>query len=229
MNLTANRVRGVLAALLIGGAFAGGAARAAIIYETEDPFGGIFGINGFDVFQNQSVGVRFTPDADYSLQTIGAWFMNNDASGVHHERVTMTLRDDNSGGGISIPGNTIFETWVFNVSATGWNPELEVLDSFVQPVLREGINYWIVAESDAPPFVDPVWNIASEGIGFMAFTDSRTGEWQPGGFSGVVSVIVEGAPAGPAFPPGDMNCDGALNGGDIDPFFLALGDPAAYL
>ena len=27
---------------------------------------------------------------------------------------------------------------------------------------------------------------------------------------------------------GDMNCDGAFNGGDIDPFFLALGDPAAY-
>lgn len=33
----------------------------------------------------------------------------------------------------------------------------------------------------------------------------------------------------PAFPPGDMNCDGRLDGGDIDPFFLALGDPAAYL
>ncbi|MCH8807739.1 MAG: hypothetical protein IH986_16875 [Planctomycetes bacterium] len=28
--------------------------------------------------------------------------------------------------------------------------------------------------------------------------------------------------------PGDLNCDGAFNGGDIDPFFLALGDPAAY-
>ena len=27
---------------------------------------------------------------------------------------------------------------------------------------------------------------------------------------------------------GDMNCDDVLNGGDIDPFFLALGDPAAY-
>ena len=27
---------------------------------------------------------------------------------------------------------------------------------------------------------------------------------------------------------GDLNCDGAFNGGDIDPFFLALGDPAAY-
>ncbi|MCH8806101.1 MAG: hypothetical protein IH986_08435 [Planctomycetes bacterium] len=27
---------------------------------------------------------------------------------------------------------------------------------------------------------------------------------------------------------GDVNCDRAVNGGDIDPFFLALGDPAAY-
>ena len=27
---------------------------------------------------------------------------------------------------------------------------------------------------------------------------------------------------------GDMNRDGRLNGGDIDPFFLALGDPFAY-
>ena len=28
--------------------------------------------------------------------------------------------------------------------------------------------------------------------------------------------------------PGDLNCDGAFNGADIDSFFLALGDPAAY-
>ena len=27
---------------------------------------------------------------------------------------------------------------------------------------------------------------------------------------------------------GDLNCDGVLNGADIDPFFLALGNPAAY-
>ena len=28
---------------------------------------------------------------------------------------------------------------------------------------------------------------------------------------------------------GDMNCDGRLNGADIDPFFLAVGDPVAYV
>ncbi|MCH8807179.1 MAG: hypothetical protein IH986_13980, partial [Planctomycetes bacterium] len=27
---------------------------------------------------------------------------------------------------------------------------------------------------------------------------------------------------------GDMNCDGLFNGGDVDPFFQALGDPAAW-
>jgi hypothetical protein len=31
-----------------------------------------------------------------------------------------------------------------------------------------------------------------------------------------------------AFLPGDTNCDGAVNGFDIDPFVLALTDPAAY-
>lgn len=28
--------------------------------------------------------------------------------------------------------------------------------------------------------------------------------------------------------PGDLNCDDLFNGADIDPFFLALGDPSAY-
>ena len=34
---------------------------------------------------------------------------------------------------------------------------------------------------------------------------------------------------GDARSPGDLNCDGVFNGADIDPFFLALGDPPAYL
>ena len=30
------------------------------------------------------------------------------------------------------------------------------------------------------------------------------------------------------FGAGDLNCDGAFNCADIDPFFLALGAPTAY-
>ena len=41
-----------------------------------------------------------------------------------------------------------------------------------------------------------------------------------------VSILINQTCAGVVL--GDMNCDGVLNGGDIDPFFLALGDPAAY-
>jgi hypothetical protein len=29
-------------------------------------------------------------------------------------------------------------------------------------------------------------------------------------------------------PPGDLNCDGTINNFDIDPFVLALSDPAGY-
>ncbi len=31
------------------------------------------------------------------------------------------------------------------------------------------------------------------------------------------------------YPLGDLNCDGTLDGADIDPFFFALGDPYAYI
>ena len=35
-------------------------------------------------------------------------------------------------------------------------------------------------------------------------------------------------PGVPAYQPGDLNCDGLINGFDIDPFVLALTDPAGY-
>jgi hypothetical protein len=32
----------------------------------------------------------------------------------------------------------------------------------------------------------------------------------------------------PVYPVGDLNCDGLVNNGDIDPFILALTDPMGY-
>ncbi len=45
---------------------------------------------------------------------------------------------------------------------------------------------------------------------------------------GMRPVVLAPPPTLRYFPFGDMNCDGALNGADIDPFFLALGDPTRY-
>ena len=43
--------------------------------------------------------------------------------------------------------------------------------------------------------------------------------------AGILLIITGGAYA---FAPGDLNCDGAINTFDIDPFVLALTDAAGY-
>ena len=204
-RIPARGTRVLLCALAIA-VLAAPVVRADIIYETEGPFGGPFGLWGFDVFIDQSVGVRFTPDRGYTLDQISLWFMNNDGSGQHHALVTITLRNDDNSDGVSIPGDTIYETWQFNVSAVGWDPQLEVMDSQDHPTLEAGVNYWIVAESDSPPFIDGVWNIAAHGTGFMANTDLN-GEWYPGGMSAVTCTIVEGTPASDLIGDLDGDCD----------------------
>jgi len=192
----------VLTALTMG--LGSSALRGEIIYETEGPFGGPFGLYGYDVSIDQSVGLRFTPEHDYTLDRISLWFMNNDASGQHHALVTVTLRNDDNDGHVSIPGDTIYETLTFNVSAVGWNPVLEVMDSQDHPPLEAGVNYWIVAESDALPGLNGVWNIAAHGLGFMSNTDLN-GEWYPGAMSAVTCTIVEGTRVSDL--PGDLDGD----------------------
>ncbi len=182
------------------------ALRGEVIYETEGPFGGPFGLYGYDVSIDQSVGLRFTPQHNYTLDRISLWFMNNDFSGQHHALVTVTLRNDDHDGEVSIPGDTIYETLTFNVSAVGWNPVLEVMDSQDHPLLAAGVNYWIVAESDAPAGIDGIWNIAAHGLGFMANTDLG-GEWYPGGMSAVTCTIVEGTRVSDLLGDLDGDCD----------------------
>ena len=59
----------------------------------------------------------------------------------------------------------------------------------------------------------------------MGSTDSS---WRYSGWN-VDDVEVWGLPPGGAvFAAGDMNCDGAVNSFDIDPFVLAMSDAAAY-
>jgi hypothetical protein len=182
------------------------AARGEVIYETEGPFGGPFGLWGYDVFIHQSVGLRLTPQHNYTLDRISLWFMNNDGSDQHHALVTVTLRNDDNDGGVSIPGDTVYETWTFNVSAVGWDPVLEVMDSQDHPLLAAGVNYWIVTESEAAAGVNGVWNIAAHGLGFMANTD-LDGQWYPGGMSAVTCAIVEGARVSDLLGDLDGDCD----------------------
>ena len=193
---------------------------ADVIYETEDPFGSPFGFIGFDVFVGQSVAVRFTPDAGYTLEKIGVWFMNNDFSGGTHPLVTVTLRTNQDDKGTSTPSEKILETWTFNVSAVGWDPMLETMASVAHPLLEAGQHYWIATESEAPPALDGVWNLASPGLGFMSTIDFFSSpEWQPGGLGAVVATIVEGT----LHVPGDADGDGIVGFADLLAVITAWG------
>jgi hypothetical protein len=187
-----------------------GSASAAVLYETADPFGGPFGLIGFDVSSTQSVAVRFIPDGDHRLDSISVWFMNNDFSGALHPQVTLSLREDDAGGGASVPADAALETWTLAVSAVGWQPVLEVVQSRRRPLLRSGAAYWIVAESEAPGGLDGVWNWAGTGVGFMSICNGDPCEWSSGQ-GAVAATVVEGTPAQSA----DLNGDGVVDGLDL--------------
>ncbi len=205
-------------ACLLSMALAGSVA-AAIIHTTADPFGGFFGFWGPDVFIGQSVGGRFVPSADYTLDRVKIWFMNNSSS--IHPAVKVTVRTDQTSGSVSIPSSTILAEWNINVQALGWNPVQEILISTGGVGLHGGQKYWIVAQSNSAANVNAVWNYASQGNTFSAITSTDRITWQPGGNGAALTLTVEGILGLPN--PSDINHDGLVNGSDLAAVLSAWG------
>lgn len=193
MNLVAFSRNSVV---LIMSLIASGAATQAdpvVIYETSDPFGSFLGVNGADVFINQSVAVRFTPADDYSLFSLGLWLWNNDGSGASSP-ITLSVRPEMIDPIVGpIPSDQTIEVWDVSVPFTGqFQPQLFTFESVQTPLLEAGVNYWVVAESDSPPLIDPVWAFAGQSTGFATFTNFSTGEWQQAGNGAVPATVVLG-------------------------------------
>lgn len=190
-----------------------------VVYETNDPFGGLFGVYGYDISRDQSVAVRFTPDREFKLDQLRLWLWNNDTQGGH-PRLAITLRyNEIVGNDGSKPGDASYETWLIDMPTTGlFEPKLFDFDSVTHLPLHAGESYWIVAESDALGGWDPVWAVAQPGSGFVSLRDPP-GTWSIGRNLAVGAVIVLGTPQ---FARADMNCDGAVDFNDIDPFVTAL-------
>ncbi len=168
-------------------------AKADVIFDSGDPCG-IFGCWGADVFINQSVGLRITPDADYTFDEIRMWFMNNDGSGQHFGKIRLTVETDNGDPKCSTPSGNVLDEMTFTITAIGWNPELETVTSNTNPLLLAGEHYWFVASCDDPPFIDPVWLMAAEGLAYGAYTDQSQTEWQCGHSGAAAAAAVEATP-----------------------------------
>ncbi len=193
---------------------AGPIVNADVIYETQDPFGGAFGVLGFDVYELQSVGARFTSGGDYTLDVIRIWLWNNDEGGgtppLHVE-----LRDDLVIDGESFPGDNVLEKWDIKLPFTGlFNPILFDFDSQQFPTLEAGQRYWITAESDTAGLIDAVWALAANDQGWSSTTDCFGCPWEQAFFGVVPATIVEGTLVAIDIP-GDLDGDGIVGTADL--------------
>lgn len=90
----------------------------------------------------------------------------------------------------------------------------------------------VVASGSFPaPSTDGSYTFSLQNVLANVFTSIGA----PGQFSPVEAATADAASANfsftvgaSAFQPGDLNCDGLINTSDIDPFVLALLDPAGY-
>lgn len=215
------RILGTTAALTVAGV-----ASAAIVFTTNGPFGGFFGLWGADLFPQQSAAERFIPGANYTLTDARIWLMNNSDASYGPVKVRVEVDALDAGmGGVSRPSGIALEEWNFNIQTLGWNPVQHTMTSVARPALRTGRKYWIVASSTAASGGNPVWNFASSGNAYTALLQPN-GTWGAGS-SAALTLTVNGAPGAPL--KGDMDRNGSVNAKDLAAFLSRWGStqPAA--
>lgn len=155
---------------------------ADTIFNTGEP-GGPFGFIGYDVSQAQSIGVSFTPTQTYLLDDIGVWMMSNDFDAPGRS-YTLSLRPNATPGAPTTPSSSVIESWTISTTAVGWNPVLEVVHSQLRPRLDSGVAYWIVAISNEPAGMSPVWVWGNDwNPVYSASNDHQSGQGWQGGYT----------------------------------------------
>lgn len=215
-----NRRRRHIASAIVALAV-GSAAGAAIIFSTNGPFGGFFGLWGADLSVQQSVAQRFPVNADHRFTSTRIWLMNNSSSVQAPVVVQLELDAVDIGmGGASRPSGVALERWTFPIATLGWDPVEHQVTSKTRPPLRAGRKYWIVASSPAAPGANPVWNFSSSGSAYKGITQ-LDGSWAVGSSAALTMTVVGdvGAPA-----RGDIDEDGVVGAVDLSLLLTAWGE-----
>jgi hypothetical protein len=185
---------------------------AVVIFQTNGPFGGFFGLWGMDLSTQQSAAARVSPTGEYTFTRAKVWLMNNSSSMQPMVNVRLELDAVDLGlGGASRPSGIALEEWDFPIATLGWNPVQQTVTSKLRPALRAGRKYWIVASSPATPGANPVWNFASSGNAFTGVTQLN-GSWSTGS-GAALTIVVEGDVGAPL--KGDVDRDGAIGASDL--------------
>ncbi|MBL8879609.1 MAG: choice-of-anchor J domain-containing protein [Phycisphaerales bacterium] len=114
------------------------------------------------------------------------------------------------------PNADTFVVYVSNNNGSSW-----VTVETVGPTGAQADGGWYTNTFQVSDFVAPTAQVK---VRFEA-SDLGTGSVIEAGVDAFSVTVIN---CTPAFPEGDMNCDGEVNNFDIDPFVLALTDPAGY-
>lgn len=194
---------GVATSALLG---ACGVASGAEIFSTGTPEAGFLGYYGFDIYVGQSFAVAFTPDQDYTFESVGLWMMSNDFDNAGAPyTVSLQTSGPSDTSPDPAPSGVVLESWDVQTAAVGWMPILETQTSLLNPVLEAGQTYWIVLESDSPPFVDAIWVASGQNFPVLHSiinAANPTDDWYSGYTQGAPGMVVNGTlvptPAGVA-------------------------------
>ena len=186
-----------------------------------------FGTSGLDiayaVASDGTGGAIVAGDAWDSVGEQDAFLARYDSAG---ERLWIRVFGTSSGdharalapdgaGGVLVAGSTSGSLGGLNAGSS---------DAFLARYDSAGDRVWIRQFGSSS--VDVAGALAPGGAGSVMVAGNAGGSLG-GRYEGPLRAFV--ARFTHALPLGDLNCDGAFDGADIDPFFLALGDPAAYL
>jgi len=155
-----------------------------------------FGLDGFDVFQGQSVAVRFYSNIGGVFSSLRVWMMNNGGS-LPYPTVNIALLAGNQTAPPTPPPYKADQSGVVElfsnveVPTLGWDPVEVNVTTALFPLLDADKYYWVVMDAlTSGPGADPIWLIPNTNA--YTTTTGGDGNWQAGAFSMTVSIKVVG-------------------------------------
>src|SRR5690348_7894155 len=98
-----------------------------------------FGLDGFDIFESQSIAMKFVANIDAKLSSIGVWMMSNGADKNNTQILTVSLIEGNTTHPL---GKNLFSCNI-SVPGFGWDPHFLSCNATKDVTIDAFQTYWV--------------------------------------------------------------------------------------